>query len=72
MLVAKEVDPDVGLDFADALAGFRWLPAREQEAVRLQVLDGLTQAEAGERMGCSKERVRQLRQAGLVKLRGLL
>lgn len=49
LLAAKGTDPAVGLDFADAVEGFKWLTGREQEAVRLQFLDGLTLAEAGGR-----------------------
>lgn len=45
------------------------LPPREAEALRLRLGEGLTLREAGLRMGITKERVRQLCNKGLARLR---
>lgn len=48
------------------------LPAKQATAVRLTVLEDLTLAEAAAQLGVSTERTRQLRDAGLARLRSLL
>lgn len=45
------------------------LDARQAEAVRCRYFSGLTLAETGTRLGCNAERVRQLENKGLRKLR---
>ncbi len=51
--------------------GIKQLPAREALVIRLYYLQQCDQAEIGEQIGLSAERVRQLRNAGLKKLRNL-
>lgn len=45
------------------------LPAPQRDAVRLLDLDGLTQVEAGARLGLSRGRVRGLRDAAHASVR---
>ena len=47
----------------------RSLPARDREVLRLRHRDGLTQAEAGRRLGVSREWFRQVEAAALARLR---
>ena len=51
--------------------GIEQLPAREALVIRLYYLQQCDQAEIGEQIGLSAERVRQLRNAALKKLRAL-
>lgn len=51
--------------------GIQQLPEREALVIRLYYLQQCDQAEIGEQIGLSAERVRQLRNAGLKKLRAL-
>lgn len=45
------------------------LPERERRAIRMRYFDGLTLREVGERMGITKERVRQIAAKGMETMR---
>jgi len=69
--VAQEATLRVDTAIIEQLAA-RILSPREREAVRLSVVNELTLDAAGRRMGCSRERVRQLTSMALRKLRAAL
>jgi RNA polymerase sigma factor (sigma-70 family) len=48
------------------------LPDREREIVKMRLIDGLKLHEVGEKFGLTKERVRQIQEAAMKKLRELL
>lgn len=67
---------DAGGPDADDLARLRAavaeLPRRLRDVIRWHYLDGMTLAQIGGRLGCTKEWVRQLSEQGLARLRRLL
>lgn len=64
-------DPDLLLaqDFAHRLVEVTPLTEQEEQAIALCVLDGCTLREAGEEMGCTQERVRQILMKALRRFR---
>jgi len=66
--VVAEAEDDFGRREAmwSALAD---LPERQRDVIRWTMLEGETLERAGQRLGVTKERVRQLREKGLQKLR---
>jgi RNA polymerase sigma factor (sigma-70 family) len=48
------------------------LPERQREVIRMRFYEGLKLSEAGERLGISKERARQIQSAAIVSLRNQL
>lgn len=63
---AGRYDPDHA---GEAEALLRRVPPRERLVLRLRILEERTLEEIGGRMGLGKERVRQLQQSGLARLR---
>lgn len=64
---AKDAEDAEGCDL---LAGMlRTLPARDAQVIRLYWLDDLTLDEVGRKLGITRERVRQIADRGLQKLR---
>lgn len=64
-------DPDLLLaqDFAHRLVAVTPLTEREEQVISLCVLDNCTLREAGEEMGCTQERVRQILMKALRRFR---
>ena len=64
-------DPDLLLaqDFAHRLVAITPLTEREEQVISLCVLDNCTLREAGEEMGCTQERVRQILMKALRRFR---
>ena len=64
-------DPDLLLaqDFAHRLVAVTPLTDREEQVISLCVLDNCTLREAGEEMGCTQERVRQILMKALRRFR---
>nr|HID13597.1 sigma-70 family RNA polymerase sigma factor [Anaerolineae bacterium] len=55
---------------AEALRGaLEVLPPREQKVLKLRFFEGLSQQEAGERLGVSRQRVDQIEKQALRRLR---
>lgn len=64
--------PDIALEYEDVLEKARLLPPRQWEALLMTVRDGLTYTAASGLLGVSRERVRQLRNQALERMRYLL
>lgn len=64
-------DPDLLLaqDFAHRLVAVTPLTEREEQVISLCVLDNCTLREAGDEMGCTQERVRQILMKALRRFR---
>lgn len=64
-------DPDLWLmqDFAHRLVAVTPLTEREEQVISLCVLDNCTLREAGDEMGCTQERVRQILMKALRRFR---
>ena len=68
----KAVDPRDEADFRQRRLQLRWamarFPAEDATAVQLTIIEGLTLEEAGERLGVTRERIRQRQQRALAQL----
>lgn len=68
----KSVDPRAEFDFRQQRLQLRWalvrLPAEDAEAIRLTIIEGLTLEDAGDRLGVTRERIRQRQSRALEQL----